>query len=189
MLHKDTVIYFRKHHKSNNTLVNGEDEISLTCRSYMDTQIEKSSINLGAFFSMLNDKQDLTELEKISMELEKINPQDVNKMMFKMKFEQEKIKSENITHEEHMNEVLQDEEYQKMYLNSAIQEFITDGDYDLFFQSLEQVVKARMSISELSQRTGITRAALYEMFKGERVPRLDTIGKLLKELGYSLQVA
>ena len=105
------------------------------------------------------------------------------------KMDIEKIKLENITHEEHMNSVLQDEEYQKMYLNSAIQEFIADGDYDLFFQSLEQVVKARMSISELSQKTGITRAALYEMFKGKRVPRLDTIGKLLKELGYSLQVA
>lgn len=105
------------------------------------------------------------------------------------KMDIEKIKSENITHEEHMNEVLQDEEYQKMYLNSAIQEFITDGDYDLFFQSLEHVVRARMSITELSQRTGITRAALYEMFKGERVPRLDTIGKLLKELGYTLHVA
>ena len=61
-----------------------------------------------------------------------------------------------------------------------------------------------MSISEFSQKTGITRAALYEMFKGERVPRLDTlyemfkgervprldtIGKLLKELGFSLHVA
>lgn len=46
-----------------------------------------------------------------------------------------------------------------------------------------------MSISELSQKTGITRKALYEMFKGERTPRLDTIGKLLKELGYTLQVA
>lgn len=101
----------------------------------------------------------------------------------------EKIKSENITHEEHMNKVLQDEEYQKMYLDTAIQEFITDGDYDLFFQSLEQVIKARMSVSEFSQKTGITRTALYEMFKGERVPRLDTIGKLLKELGYTLHIA
>ena len=100
-----------------------------------------------------------------------------------------KLKKEGISHEEHMKEVLKDEEYQKMYLNSAIQEFITDGDYDLFFQSLEQVVRARMSISELSQKTGITRKALYEMFKGERVPRLDTIGKLLKELGYTLHVA
>ena len=105
------------------------------------------------------------------------------------KMDIEKIKSENITHEEHLNNVLKDEEYQKMYLNAAIQEFITDGDYDLFFQSLEHVVKARMSISEFSQKTGITRAALYEMLKGERVPRLDTIGKLFKELGYTLQVA
>ena len=55
-----------------------------------------------------------------------------------------KLKSENITHEEHLNNVLQDEEYQKMYLNSAIQEFIIDGDYDLFFigggQDFEQEV-------------------------------------------------
>ena len=77
------------------------------------------------------------------------------------KMDIEKIKSENITHEEHMNNVLQDIEYQKMYLDAAIQEFITDGDYDLFFQSLEQVIKVRMSISEFSQKTGITRAALY----------------------------
>lgn len=101
----------------------------------------------------------------------------------------EKLKKENISHEDHMNDVLKNEEYQKMYLNTAIQEFISDGNYDLFFQSLEQVVRARMSISELSQKTGITRKALYEMFKGERTPRLDTIGKLLKELGYTLQVA
>ena len=101
----------------------------------------------------------------------------------------EKLKKENISHEDHMNDVLKNEEYQKMYLNTAIQEFISDGNYDLFFQSLEQVVRARMSISVLSQKTGITRKALYEMFKGERTPRLDTIGKLLKELGYTLQVA
>ena len=101
----------------------------------------------------------------------------------------EKLKKENISHEDHMNDVLKNEEYQKMYLNTAIQEFISDGNYDLFFQSLEQVVRARMSISELSQKTGITRKALYEMCKGERTPRLDTIGKLLKELGYTLQVA
>lgn len=101
----------------------------------------------------------------------------------------EKLKTENITHEEHMNKVLQDEEYQKMYLNAAIQEFITDGDYDLFFQSLEQVIRARMSLNEFSKRTGITRKALYDMFKGERIPRLDTIGRLLKELGYTLNVA
>lgn len=101
----------------------------------------------------------------------------------------EKIKKENLTHAEHLKEALKDEEYQKMYLNACIQEFINDGDYDLFFASLEKVVRARMTISELSAKTGITRKALYEMFRAERVPRLDTIGKLLKELGYTLQIA
>ena len=61
-----------------------------------------------------------------------------------------------------MKNVLEDEEYQKMYLNAAIEEFITDGDYDLFFQSLEQVVKARMSISEPSQKTGIFQRLLQK---------------------------
>jgi len=101
----------------------------------------------------------------------------------------EKTKSITVSHDDFVQEQLQDIEFQKMYLNNAIQEFITDGDYDVFFMSLERVVRARGSISEFSQKTGITRQALYEMFKGERVPRLDTVGKLLKELGYTLQVA
>ncbi|MCD7780029.1 MAG: helix-turn-helix domain-containing protein [Candidatus Gastranaerophilales bacterium] len=101
----------------------------------------------------------------------------------------DKIKKEFKTHDEHMQEVLQDMEYQKMYLNVSIQDFINEGNYELFFASLEKVVKARYSISEFSRKTGITRKALYEIFKGERIPRFDTIGKLLKELGYTLEVA
>ncbi|MCD7880035.1 MAG: helix-turn-helix domain-containing protein [Candidatus Gastranaerophilales bacterium] len=101
----------------------------------------------------------------------------------------DKIKNEFKTHDEHMQEALQDMEYQKMYLNVSIQDFINDGNYELFFASLEKVIKARYSISEFSRKTGITRKALYEMFKGERIPRFDTIGKLLKELGYTLEVA
>jgi len=101
----------------------------------------------------------------------------------------EKLKKDSISHKEHLQRALKDEEYQKMYLNASIQEFINDGDYDVFFKSLEHVVRARMSISELSKKTGITRKALYEMFRGERVPRLDTIGRLLKELGYTINVA
>lgn len=101
----------------------------------------------------------------------------------------DKIKKEFKTHDEHMQEALQDMEYQKMYLNVSIQDFINDGNYELFFASLEKVIKARYSISEFSRKTGITRKALYEMFKGERIPRFDTIGKLLKELGYTLEVA
>mgnify|MGYP004659015109 FL=1 len=101
----------------------------------------------------------------------------------------EKIFSNTISHEEYVINQLKDSEYQKEFLNATIEEFLEDGDYDAFFQSLELVIKSRESISDFAKNAGVTRAALYEMFKGERVPRLDTVGKILKQLGFKLKVA
>lgn len=101
----------------------------------------------------------------------------------------ERIFSNTISHEEYVINQLQDSEYQKEFLNATIEEFLEDGDYDTFFQSLELVIKSRESVSEFAKKAGVTRAALYEMFKGERVPRLDTVGKILKQLGFKLNVA
>lgn len=101
----------------------------------------------------------------------------------------EKIFSNTISHEEYVINQLKDSEYQKEFLNATIEEFLEDGDYDAFFQSLELVIKSRESISDFAKKAGVTRAALYEMFKGERVPRLDTVGKILKQLGFKLKVA
>lgn len=99
------------------------------------------------------------------------------------------LKKDFMSFEEHMITQLKDSEYQKEFLNATIEEFLEDGDYDAFFQSLELVIKSRESISDFAKKAGVTRAALYEMFKGERVPRLDTVGKILKQLGFKLKVA
>lgn len=99
-----------------------------------------------------------------------------------------KITPKGINMNKH-NEELQNPESQRKYLNLAIKELIEHGDYNIFFKSLEQVVKTRYSMTEFSKRCGITRKALYDMFKGERVPRLDTLSRIFKELGYELQVA
>lgn len=101
----------------------------------------------------------------------------------------ENIRKHTISHEDYLIQQLQDAEYQKEFLNATIEEFLEDGNYDVFFQSLELVIKSRETVSEFAQKAGVTRAALYEMFKGERVPRLDTIGKILKQLGFKLNVA
>ncbi|MFI3300578.1 MAG: helix-turn-helix domain-containing protein [Candidatus Gastranaerophilales bacterium] len=93
------------------------------------------------------------------------------------------------TFDEHMEEVLQDEEYLKMYLSASIGDFIETGDYEVFFATLERAVRSKNSINNFSKKTGITRKALYEIFRGERVPRFDTVGKILKELGYTLNIA
>lgn len=86
-------------------------------------------------------------------------------------------------------EQLQDEQFQKEYMNQSLAEYIEDGNFNAFFRSLEYVIKSRDSISDFCDKAGLDRTMLYEVFKGERVPKVDTLAKILKALGYSLKVA
>ena len=86
-------------------------------------------------------------------------------------------------------EQLKDEEFQKEYMNESLAEYINDGDFNAFFRSLELVIKSRDSISGFCEKAGIDRAMLYQIFNGERVPRVDTLAKILKALGYNLKIA
>ncbi len=86
-------------------------------------------------------------------------------------------------------EQLKDEEFQKEYMNLTLAEYIEDGNFNAFFRSLELVIKSRDTISGFCEKAGIDRALLYDVFKGERVPKVDTLAKILKTLGYSLKIA
>ena len=91
--------------------------------------------------------------------------------------------------DDYMINELQDPEYQREFLNVTLEEYIEDGDFKSFFKSLEYVIKARGNVSEFAQKVNLNRRNLYEIFKGEQKPQLDTVIKILKELGYSLKVA
>ena len=86
-------------------------------------------------------------------------------------------------------EQLKDEEFQKEYMNESLTQYINDGDFNAFFRSLELVIKSRDSIYGFCEKAGIDRTMLYEIFRGKRVPRLDTLAKILKTLGYNLRIA
>ncbi len=86
-------------------------------------------------------------------------------------------------------EQLKDVEFQKEYMNESLAQYINDGDFNAFFRSLELVIKSRDSISGFCEKAGIDRAMLYQVFNGERVPRVDTLAKILKTLGFNLKVA
>lgn len=86
-------------------------------------------------------------------------------------------------------EQLKDVEFQKEYMNESLAEYINDGDFNAFFRSLEMVIKSRDSISAFCKKAGIDRSMLYQVFKGERVPKVDTLAKILKTLGYNLKIA
>ena len=83
-------------------------------------------------------------------------------------------------------EQLKDEEFQKEYMNDSLAQYVNDGDFNAFFRSLEMVID---SISGFCEKAGIDRAMLYDIFAGKRVPRVDTLAKILKTLGYNLKVA
>ena len=106
------------------------------------------------------------------------------------KFNLDKIKSMTISHDDYMNEKLQDPEYQKGWLNVSILDYIESGDYSEFYRALEQVIKARGTIKEFAQNAGIDRSNLTEILKckTKSAPSIATIGLILKGLGYTLSV-
>ncbi len=88
-----------------------------------------------------------------------------------------------------MLEQLKDEEFAKGYLNESLMEYIENGDFKLFFKSLEDVVKARSSVRKFAQKAKLDRANLCNILKGKRKPQLHTVLKIIAELGYSFKVA
>ena len=101
----------------------------------------------------------------------------------------DKLRKNTIHYNELEKKYMEDYEYQKEYLNLSLEEYITDGDFNKFYKSLEKVIKSRESISSFAKKVNIDRSNLYTLFNGEKVPRLDTIAKILKELGYTIKVA
>ncbi len=91
--------------------------------------------------------------------------------------------------EEYIINDLKDEESIREWLSVALEEFLEDGDSNAFVRSLEYAVRAKDTISGMSKKTGISRSNLYAIFKGEVTPQLNTVAKILKELGYTLKVA
>ncbi len=106
-----------------------------------------------------------------------------------MKLNIDKLKENTIPYEELSEKHFLDIEFQKEYLNLSLAEYITDGDFNKFFKSLEKVIKSRESVSSFAKKINIDRTNLYTLFNGKKVPRLDTIAKILKELGYTIKVA
>lgn len=104
-----------------------------------------------------------------------------------MKIKQE-ILNRGITHEQHMQDVLNDEEYQKDYLRLNIEEYAKNGDYALFFKSLERVVKVRTTISQLAKDIEMNRSNLSNILKGKVQPSFDTTMKILRGLGAEIEV-
>ena len=59
----------------------------------------------------------------------------------------------------------------------------------LVYKTKEIIEEKKISVSEACKETGISRSNLYAIFSGEQQPQLSTALKIIKELGYTVQVA
>jgi len=79
-------------------------------------------------------------------------------------------------------EYLDDDESQADLLSDAL----ASGDLDVITAALGIVARAR-GMTELAQKTGLTRSALYAALKEGGNPTLDTVLKVVKALGVQLK--
>lgn len=87
-----------------------------------------------------------------------------------------------------MKESLSEPEEAQSYLEISIKEYEVDGDKEAFLLALRNVADAQGGIGELSERTGLNREHLYRALSKRGNPRLDTVGKILRGLGFRLSV-
>lgn len=102
----------------------------------------------------------------------------------------EKVMVNSISHDEYMQEKLQDKDYQRIYLESSLEEFAQDGNIDAFIRSLQHVVKARGrgAITSLAKELNMDRSNLSDILNGKVQPKISTTLKLLNGLGYKIEL-
>lgn len=94
-----------------------------------------------------------------------------------------------IKFDDYLNEELQNPEFQQEWLRQTILDYIEDGDYTEFFRALEQVIKARTTVTKFAEQVGINRVQLVDILHGRtKAPSLITVGKILSGLGYTLDI-
>ncbi len=74
------------------------------------------------------------------------------------------------------------------YLQVAIEEYQQDGDAEFLLVALRNVAEAQGGLTELSKKTDLNRQSLYKSLSKKGNPRLDTLGSVLKGLGYQLSI-
>ncbi len=95
----------------------------------------------------------------------------------------------NIKFEDYLNQELQNPEFQREWIRQTIIEYAQDGDYIEFFRALEQVIKARTTVSKFAKDVDMNRVQLVDILHGRtKTPSLVTINKILTGLGYTLSI-
>ncbi len=79
--------------------------------------------------------------------------------------------------------LLETQEEIERYLQDALH----DEDPRVFIAALSNVIRAR-GVADVARDAGLSRESLYRVLRGQRMPRWDTVAKLLDALGIRLEM-
>ncbi len=85
-------------------------------------------------------------------------------------------------------EQLRDPEDAKIYLSVAIEDYEKDEDIDAFLIAVRDVAEAQGGISKLAERLSLTDEGLNKVLSENGNPQLNTIRKILHELGFKFSI-
>ncbi|HYF97484.1 MAG TPA: addiction module antidote protein [Coxiellaceae bacterium] len=100
----------------------------------------------------------------------------------------EKIKKITGSYDKLIISELRDKKMAAKYLQFSLEEYEKDGDTKLFLHALRYVAEAQGGIAKLAQKAKLNRESLYKTLSSRGNPKLQTIGVLLKALGFRLSV-
>jgi len=95
-----------------------------------------------------------------------------------------KIRQNSGNYEEWLISSLKNKKEAAAYLQVALEEYQKDGDLEAFLMALRHVAEAQGGLGKLSKKTHLNRESLYKTLSPKGNPKLQTIGLLLKGLGF-----
>ena len=85
-------------------------------------------------------------------------------------------------------EKLRDPEDAKIYLSVAFEDYEKNEDIDAFLLAVRDVAEAQGGISKLAERLSLTDDGLNRVLSENGNPQLNTIRKILHELGFKFSI-
>lgn len=83
---------------------------------------------------------------------------------------------------------LRDKEEAALYLQAALEEYQKEGHAEALLLAMRNVAEAQGGLAKLSHKTHLNRESLYRTLSSKGNPRLQTLGLLLKGLGFKLNI-
>ncbi|MGD9108507.1 MAG: putative addiction module antidote protein [Gammaproteobacteria bacterium] len=97
-----------------------------------------------------------------------------------------KAKKLTSSYEEWLIESLKDKREAATFLQVALDEYQKDGNVEAFLLALRDVAQAQGGLAKLSKNTNLNRESLYKTLSSKGNPKFQTMGLLLKSLGFHL---